>query len=328
MRWPSARKSKPTSASPKQSFEQRWQQEMLRREAEQLQRQMEEMAKERGQQGQPGIDQIERLVVRAQGNSQQQDRLRRAARRAAPVRKDSKGSSHSDQRVQQALRRLQEASDAMKRSGGAQPNPEAAREAAEALRQAENLLGSTQQQLASGKLDSLSHEACAPERRRACAGRTHRQTGRPTAEQQSLGPDDTMARMRERDRLAQDRQQLSNDLSKLQKNMRDGAREMAPNQPGAAKQLRDALTEMDNADLDNHTQRTADWLRRGINPNANGTEGQIAQGLDKLKEQLQQAQQAMNDEKGGPRGPGREPGQSIRQRPWMPSSACATRSSR
>ena len=118
-----------------------------------------------------------------------------------------------------------------------------------------------------------------------------------------------MARMRERDRLAQDRQQLSNDLSKLQKNMRDGAREMAPNQPGVAKQLRDALTEMDNADLDNHTQRTADWLRRGINPNANGTEGQIAQGLEKLKQQLQQAQQAMNDEKDGQRGPGRESGQ-------------------
>ena len=119
-----------------------------------------------------------------------------------------------------------------------------------------------------------------------------------------------MARIRERDKLAKDRQQLSDDLSKLEKNMRDSARELAPNQPGVAKQLRDALTEMDNSDLDNHTQRTADWLRRGINPNANGTEGQIAQGLDKLKEQLQQAQQAMNDQKGGQRGPGHEGGQA------------------
>jgi len=74
--------------------------------------------------------------------------------------------------------------------------------------------------------------------------------------------------------------------------------------------LRDALTEMDNADLDNHAQRTADWLRRGINPNANGTESQIAQGLEKLKQQLQKAQQALNDEKGGQRGAGSQPGQS------------------
>jgi hypothetical protein len=120
----------------------------------------------------------------------------------------------------------------------------------------------------------------------------------------------TMERMRERDRLAQERQQLSNDLSKLEKNMRDGAREMAPSQPEVAKQLRDALTEMDNSDLDNHTQRTADWLRRGINPNSNGTEGQIAQGLDKLKQQLQQAEQAMNEQKGGQHGSGQQPGQA------------------
>ena len=116
---------------------------------------------------------------------------------------------------------------------------------------------------------------------------------------------DTMARMRERDRLAQQRQQLSDDLSKLQRNIRDSAREMAPNQPEVARQLRDALTEMDNADLDNHTQRTADWLRRGVNPNSNGTEAQIAQGLERLKEQLQQAQRAMGQQPGDQRGTGR-----------------------
>ncbi len=291
---------------PEQSFEQRWQQEMLRREAEQLQRQMEEMAKneQQGRQGSSGSS----SSSSAQVNSQQQQQS--SARSGSQNGSGSQAQQGQDQRVQQALRRLQEASNAMKRSGGAQPNPEAARQAAEALRQAEGLLGSTQQQLASGKLDSMSHEASRlKDEERAQAERIDKLAG----QQQNSNPSDltgTMARMRERDRLAQDRQQLSNDLSKLQKNMRDGAREMAPNQPGAAKQLRDALTEMDNADLDNHTQRTADWLRRGINPNANGTEGQIAQGLEKLKEQLQQAQQAMNNEKGGPGGAVREPGQS------------------
>jgi hypothetical protein len=198
----------------------------------------------------------------------------------------------------------------MKRSAGAQPNPEAGRQAAEQLRQAENLLSGTQQQLASGKLDSLAGEAARlKEEERAQAERIDKLANQ---QQQSSTPSDltgTMARMRERDRLAQERQQLSNDLSKLGKNIRDSARQMAPNQPDVARQLRDALTEMDNADLDNHTQRTADWLRRGINPNANGTEGQIAQGLEKLHEQLQQAQQAMNGQKGGQqRGPGQESG--------------------
>ena len=65
-----------------------------------------------------------------------------------------------------------------------------------------------------------------------------------------------------------------------------------------AQKLRDALTEMDESDLDNHVQRTADWLRSGINPNSNGTESEIAQGLEKLGHALQQAQQAMGNDKG------------------------------
>ena len=107
------------------------------------------------------------------------------------------------------------------------------------------------------------------------------------------------ALMQERDALASERQQLSDELSKLQGNMRNAARDMAANQPDAAKKLRDALTEMDDTDLDNHVQRTADWLRSGINPNSNGTENEIAHGLSKLSQQLQQAQTTMAQEKPG-----------------------------
>lgn len=289
-----------------QTFEERWQQEMLRREAEQLQRKMEELARN-GQQGQQGSSSSG--GASGQSGSQQQQASAQNGSQNRSGSQGQQGQEHADQRIQQALRRMQQAADAMKRSGGAQSDPQAAREAAEQLRQAENLLGGTQQQLASGKLDSLAHEAGRlRDEERAQSERIDK-----LANQQQSGNaldlQNTMARLRERDRLARDRQQLSDDLSKLQKNMRDGARDLAPNQPGVARQLRDALTEMDNSDLDNHTQRTADWLRRGINPNANGTESQIAQGLDKLKQQLQQAQQAMNEQKDGQRGAGREAGQ-------------------
>jgi hypothetical protein len=94
---------------------------------------------------------------------------------------------------------------------------------------------------------------------------------------------------------------LSDDLSSLQKGLRDTARETAPNDPAVAQKLRDVLTEMDESDLDNHVQRTADWLRSGINPNSNGTEGEIAQGLQKLSEQLRQAGQQIGKGKPGSR---------------------------
>jgi hypothetical protein len=100
--------------------------------------------------------------------------------------------------------------------------------------------------------------------------------------------------------LAQERQQLSDDLSKLQRNIRDAAREMASAQPQVSQKLREALTEMDESDLDNHVQRTADWLRRGIDPNSNGTESEIAQGLDKLNRKLQEAQKGIGSSQPGP----------------------------
>jgi hypothetical protein len=191
----------------------------------------------------------------------------------------------------------------MKRSGGPQQSAEAARQAADKLRDATNLLGGTQQQLASGKVDSLSHEADRlTQEERAQADRIDKLTAGQQGDSGTMDRDSMMARLRERDRLAGERQQLSNDLSKLQKGVRDAAREMASNQPGVAQRLRDALTEMDQSDLDNHVQRTADWLRGGVNPNSNGTENQIAQGLQKLSQQLRQAQQGIGQGKPGQRG--------------------------
>ena len=134
--------------------------------------------------GPAGIERIERLVVGARelaataavvGPERLAERLR-FARTAA---------QGSDQRVQQALRRLQEASDAMKRSGGAQQNPEAARQAAEASARGREPARRYATATCIGQAGFAGTRSGAPERRRACAGGTHRQAGRSTAEQQS-----------------------------------------------------------------------------------------------------------------------------------------------
>ena len=193
----------------------------------------------------------------------------------------------------------------MKRSGSPQQSADTARQAADQLREAANLLGGTQQQLASGKLNSLSHEAgrltqeerAQSDRINKLAGQQDEANATDDAANGQMDRDRMLEQLHQRDQLAGERQQLSNDLSKLQKNLRDTARELAPNQPGVSQKLRDALTEVDQSDLDNHVQRTADWLRSGINPNSNGTENEIAQGLQKLSKELRQAQQAMVQEK-------------------------------
>jgi len=264
---------------PQQSFQQRWEQEMLRREAEQLQRQIEQMT--RGEQSANGSEQS-------------------SQRQGASAGSGSQAGKSGDPRTEQALQLLRRATEAMKRADRSQQG--AGQEAADQLRQASNLLAGTQQQLASNKMDSLAREASRlTQEERAQA----QQIGKFATQQRDASPTDLdrmKARVYERDRLAQERQKLSDDLSRLQRGIRDSAREMAHTQPEVARKLRDALTEMDESDLDNHVQRTADWLRRGIDPNSNGTETEIAQGLEKLNQRLQDAQKEVGQGKPGQPG--------------------------
>ena len=273
--------------SPQQSFQERWQQEMLRREAEQLQRQMEQLARN-GQQGSNGSQQDSRQQTFSSQNGPQSSHQQPGS----PSSRSSAGAS-GDQWIEQALKRLQQAAADMKRNGNPQQSA-AGQQAAEQLRMASSLLLGTQQQLASGKVGALSREADRlTQEERMQAERINKFAGQQP-DPNATNMDAMLGRLRERDRLAKDRQQLSDDLSNLQRNVREAAREMASAQPGATQKLRDALTQMAESDLDNRVQRTADWLRRGINPNANGTESEIAQGLAKLNQQLQQAQQKVD----------------------------------
>lgn len=292
--------------NPQQNFQQRWQQEMLRREAEQLQRQMEQLAQngQQGANGSPSEQQGGEQSSPGQNSSQSQNSSPSSRAQMGSQAGGSSSGQSEDQSVEQALSRLRQATGQMQRNGTPEQNEEAARQAAERLREATNMLAGSQHQLATNSLDSMAREASRlSQEERTQAQSINQLASQPSDSTSSNGNfnssylDSMMARIHQRDQLAQQRQQLSNGLSTLQKNMRDAARMMAPNEPDVAGKLRDALTEMDQSDLDNHVQRTADWLRSGINPNSNGTESEIAQGLQKLSRQLQDAEQAMGREK-------------------------------
>jgi hypothetical protein len=202
--------------------------------------------------------------------------------------------------VQQALDRLRAANEAMSRAGA--QNSDAAKRAAQRLREATDLMGSAQKQQASGKLDSLGRATDRLSKQEAAeAERVRKLAAQGEAARNGSGgvsSDQAAAMERERQSLADSRQQMSNDLEQLQKQLRDSARELAPTQPGAASSLRDALNGIDQNDLTNLVQRTADWLREGVNPNSNGTEGQIASGLKRLGDQVRNAEQAAGGEPG------------------------------
>jgi len=299
--------------NPQQAFQERWQQEMLRREAEQLQHHLEQLAQnnqqsssnsQSGQTGQQSSN-ASQSNSNQQSSSGSQTASNQRTNGSANSSQSSSGSSgqSSDQRIEEAMRRLQRATQQMKRNGDTGQSNNSAQEAAQQLREASKLLSGTQHDLASNKMDAFAHEA---NRIRQQESTQAGQINQLASDQNQTNISDLnamMARRRQLTQLAQDRQQLSDNLSTLQRNLRDAEREMASNQPQAAQGIRDALKQMDDSDLDNRMQRSADWLRRGINPNSGGTEDQIAQGLSKLSQQLQQAQKAM-----GQGSPGQQQG--------------------
>src|SRR4030081_64267 len=100
--------------------------------------------------------------------------------------------------------------------------------------------------------------------------------------------------MQDRRKLADDRQGLAEDLGHLEKELQDTARDLATNkQKDASTKLREALGDMQQSDLRSRIQRGADWMRRGIDPNASGAEPEIAAGMQRLEKEVSDAQQAL-----------------------------------
>ena len=267
-----------------QSFQQRWQQEMLHRDAEKLQQQMEQLAQQQSQQnGQQSGQSSSGQSSSGQSSSGQSQSQGGAS--------GSSGADSREQRVQQALEQLRQANQDMQRAQQNQDSAEA-RRAAQRLQDATNLLGSMQQQQASGRLDSMASEAdrLAAEQRDQADRMRKLLSDAASADESGQAPQDLW---NQASKLARDRQQLADDLAALEKQARDAARNLASTQRGAASKLRDALGNLDQEDLQTRLQRSADWLRRGIAPNSLAAEEGITSDLQRFGDQVRQAQQAL-----------------------------------
>jgi len=266
-----------------QSFEQRWQQEMLQRDAEQLRRQLEQLAGQQGSQQanqQGGQQSGQQGAQGGQGGAQQGGQQGGQQNGQQQAGQNASGQTASSQ----ALDRLRQAESDMRRAASNPQSAADARLAAERLREAMRLLGGVQSQEASGRLGSMAREAD----RLVTEEKAQADEVKGLKEMTS-----GQAALRAVQKLADDRQKLADDLSSLEQDMRGAARELDSSQRAASDKLRSALDGVDQSDLETRLQRTADWLRTGIDPTSNGTEAQIAAGLQKLGEQIRDAQQAL-----------------------------------
>jgi hypothetical protein len=273
-----------------QQPQQRWEQEMLRREAEQLQQQLQQLAQDQNsQKSQDGSQQSGQ-----QQSGQQQNGSQSGSQSASQSGSQGGGSQQTSDaaRARQALDQLRQANDDM-RHADEQPGGADARRAADRLRQAQNALNGMQRNQSAGALDSLANEADRlSSQEQAQSGRLQQLEQEARKLQNGSGSQDDYAKAEdELQKLLNDRQQQADDLSHLESGLRNAERQSASSDRGTAGKLRNALSQLDENDLETRIQRSADRLRTGYVPTDDASEQQILQGMQQLAQQVRDAQQ-------------------------------------
>ncbi|HEY4212918.1 MAG TPA: hypothetical protein VGM84_15670 [Steroidobacteraceae bacterium] len=279
-----------------QSAEERWQQEMLRRKAEELQQQVEQLAKnssESGQQGRSGQQGQQGQSGQPNGSQSGKGGSNGSSSSSSSGSDGSEsggGDSSQSSGVRQALNRLRQAQDDMRRAVD-QHNSMDARRAADRLREAMGLLAGLQQQDVGHKLDSLGQQVADLQERQSEQSERMRQlrTTRSTASLAGRGglPG-----------LIDDRQKLADDLARVTRDMHAAERQADERSRTAAGKLHEALGDLETADTETRLQRSADMLRRGYAPLNDDVETQVATDLKHLRDQLGDARTAAADGKG------------------------------
>jgi hypothetical protein len=278
--------------------QQRWEQEMLRREAEQLRQQIDQLNRQQrqqlsrngqqGQQSQQGQQGQQQSGQQGQMSDQRLQQLAQGGQQQNPQQQQSQDPrlrGASPQQLQQTLDRLNQALQQMRDAQSQSPQSQAdARRAADALREATQSLKGLQSQQSASQMDDIARKANElAQRQQQFEGDLRR------AYTQSQG---NMTRQQAAD-LANRHEGEVDDLKNLEQQMQNAVRDMAAGQRQTSSKLRQALSDMQQAEIARDMQRNAEWIRRGMGEYAAMSEAQITAGLNQLRDEVNQIRQQM-----------------------------------
>jgi hypothetical protein len=179
-------------------------------------------------------------------------------------------------------------------SGQAEAN---ARRAAESLQEAKSLLNGMRRQESSSQLGDLEQRAekLAAEQR-DLENRMRREFGAQAMQDSRYGaaastPDSRQAA----EQMASEKEKMTAELERLETDMKKSARDLASTQPDASARVREGLSEIQQNDAKARMTAAATWLRRGQGPLMVPREAPVTQTLDKVTDDLKQAQGALKN---------------------------------
>jgi hypothetical protein len=306
------------------NFQQRWEQEMLRREAEQLRREMQQMAQNQqgqsqlpsqqqqqskaGQQGQGGTASQQQSQQQGQPQSNQQKQQQAGGGQAQQRQQSGQQqdpqiahnpSSGSQQTLQQALERLSEAtrnmsdaasSGAKQQNGNNGQTQAEARRAAERLQEAGDMLAQMRRKQTGSEVDDLAQQANAlAQNEEDFMNRLRQKFGGEAGADRSEAENRRLS-----EQMANEKQRLREQMQGLEHGMQKTARDMSSTQPGASSKMREAISTLQQDEVESRMKRAEDMIRRGRASYAVMSEATVLRALNDVKDKLSEAQSAMS----------------------------------
>ncbi len=273
------------------SFEQRWQQEMLRREAEDLKRQLEQL--QRREQSQSG--QQARNGQQSQGQSGQ----------GSQAQGSSRGGSGMGEQLERTIQQLDRAAREMERGGqGSDPRTTSASAQRELQQALEELQQQRREQSQSAVADMAAEASALAEEQAESAAEVQEslkvalealkaQGGRQN------GPLPTGMTRAEEIELADRKGDINDRLADIERGIQRHSRLLRERNDEASRALMNALIELQQSEALPAIQNAEELIRRGLAPYAASNEEAISRAIRQLRDNLREAGKLAQRETGG-----------------------------
>lgn len=279
--------------------EQRWQQEMLRREVEELQRQLEEQSQQQQQaqssQSQSGDESSEPQSSGSQSSESQSSEQEQSEREMDELQR----------RLSSALRAMNEADEAMRDSADPESLQRAMDEAQRQLEGARDSAGEAQQRAMQAAVNELAIRAEELHDTQADLEERLQDAVREILNEDDEGdPINSGLSYDEEAEMAAEKRELLADIQRLQRDAQVAAQTIEDDQPRVADEIRDGISKLQDMEIEARIAVAAAYIEQGEAVYIAASESAVTETLRQLREDLQRAEGMISSAANGEPDPG------------------------
>jgi hypothetical protein len=279
---------------------QRWQQEMLRRDVEELRQRLERMQQQQS----------------ASNQQQQQGSEGQSGESGEPSAGGQPGSGQSDElqrRLESAVRAMNDADEAMRNGGNPDDMQRAADEAQRQLEGARDQATEEMQRAMQASLNELAERAGELyDTQAAMENRLQEAIRGVNVGRNDLNRLESGMTIDEEYAMGEEKRRLQASVQELEQKARNTAQQIKESQPGAAEQLREAIEKLRESEIETRIAVAAAYIEQGEAVYVAGSESAVTEALRELREDLERARSMAGSGRNGERGQG-EPGNGLNE---------------